>query len=61
MMPNTALQAFTGMLSQITFQAMWPMQALCQLIAPVTKPSFDDRPICLEPMLARIWHRTHKD
>ena len=61
MMPNSALEALTGILNQATSQVMWPMQVLCQLIVLVTKPSLDDRPICLEPMLARIWHRIHKD
>ena len=58
--PPAALAELRALLHQISCQVCWPAQVLCQMVRLLVKPSLDDRPISLMPMLARLWARLHR-
>eukprot|EP00969_Alexandrium_andersonii_P315749 13951297-Alexandrium_andersonii.AAC.1 len=59
--PPAAVKAMKAILAGISDRLAWPSQALCQQIWLTVKPNLvDDRPLTLQPMVVRLWHRLHK-
>ena len=53
--PAEALEELAGNISAIISSVSWPLQALHNQVVLIGKPKGGDRPICLVPLIVKLW------